>query len=110
MVTVGMNYDVLPGKEQAFEQVFGKVVEIMKALPGHDETHLYRAVANDRAYLIISRWSNRAAFDAFTKSERFLKVASWGKEQILATRPRHEVYGSDEASPPGSPYGCPVAR
>jgi heme-degrading monooxygenase HmoA len=110
MVTVGMNYEVLPGKEQAFEKVFDRVVEIMNALPGHEETHLYRAAENDRAYLIISRWSNRAAFDAFTKSERFLKVASWGKEQTLATSPRHEVYGGDEASPPGLPSGCPVAH
>ena len=112
MVTVGMNYEVLPGKEHAFEQVFERVVAIMESLPGHDETHLYRAVSSERAYLIVSRWSDRAAFDAFTKSERFLKVTDWGKEQILAARPRHEVYGSEPPAPPppAEPPRCPMGH
>lgn len=109
MVTVGMNYEVRPGKNEAFEQVFEKVVEIMQSLDGHQDTQLYRAVKNPQSYLIVSRWSDRGAFEAFTKSERFLKVADWGKEQILAARPTHEVYGADDATQKAG-GGCPVAH
>ena len=108
MVTVGMNYEVLAGKNDAFERVFHKVVEIMNTLDGHQETQLYRAVLNPQAYLIVSRWSERAAYEAFTKSEQFLKVTDWGKEQILAARPTHEVYGGE--SPSVGASGCPVAH
>ncbi len=93
MVTVGMNYEVLPGKEHAFESVFARVLEIMKTLPGHADTHLYREVGNPSMYLIVSRWRDRAAFEAFIGSEQFRRVADWGSSQVLAGRPRHEVYG-----------------
>lgn len=93
MVTVGMNYDILPGREAEFERVFAGVLGVMRETPGHTETELYKSVASPQKYLIVSRWSDRTAFDAFISSERFRKVADWGKEQILAGRPRHEVYG-----------------
>jgi heme-degrading monooxygenase HmoA len=98
VVTVGMNYEVLRGREHAFESVFARVLEIMKTLPGHADTHLYREVGNPSMYLIVSRWRDRAAFEAFLASEQFRKVADWGRSQILAGRPRHEVYG-DPAEP-----------
>lgn len=107
MVTVGMNYEVLAGKESAFESVFDSVLGLMKSLPGHEETQLFRAVASPQSYLIVSRWRDRGAFDAFIKSPQFLKVTEWGKSQVLAGRPRHEVYG-DEPSPPAG--RCPVAH
>jgi heme-degrading monooxygenase HmoA len=43
-------------------------------------------------YLIVSDWADRGAFDAFIGSEAFRSVANWGKEQILAGRPTHEIY------------------
>lgn len=92
MVTVGMNYTVLPGKEAVFERAFTQVLAVMKEMPGHTESHLYRDVADARAYLIVSEWNDRAQFDAFVRSEQFAKVTNWGKEQILAGRPKHQVY------------------
>lgn len=92
MVTVGMNYQVLPGKNQAFEDVFKAVIEAMKSMPGHTRTNLYRDVFDPQRYLIVSDWNNRAAFDDFLRSEQFRKVANWGKEQILAGRPTHEYF------------------
>ncbi len=92
MVTVGMNYTVLPGKETVFERAFGQVLAVMQAMPGHTLSHLYRDVAAANSYLIVSEWSDKAQFDAFIKSEQFAKVTNWGKEQILAGRPRHQVY------------------
>ena len=106
MVTVGMNYEILAGKEAKFEQVFESVVELMKTLPGHEETYLYKGVKNSQMYLVISQWSDRASFDAFTKSERFAKVVDWGKEEILASRPKHEVYGDEGGD--SAAAGCPT--
>lgn len=108
MVTIGMNYEVIPGKEAAFEAVFDKVLGVMRALPGHQETTLYKAVPNPRMYLIVSKWRDKASFDAFIASEQFRKVTDWGKSQILAGRPTHEVYGAEE--PPTAAAACPVSR
>lgn len=105
MVTVGMNYEIVAGREGDFEQVFNSVVKIMNEMPGHEHTQLFRAVDNPQMYLIISRWSDRKAYDAFIASEQFKKVTTWGKEQILARRPEHEVYASESNTPTG---GCPV--
>ena len=92
MVTVGMNYQVLPGKEQAFESVFESVVEAMDQAPGRSRSRLYREAFDAASYLIISDWHDRTAFDAFLASDRFRRVADLGKDQILAGRPTHEYY------------------
>lgn len=92
MVTIGMNYQVLPGKEPVFERAFNQVLEAMKGMPGHTHSNLYRDVAANNSYLIMSDWNDKAAFDAFIKSEAFAKVTNWGKEQILAGRPKHQVF------------------
>ena len=93
MVTIGMNYSVLPGKEKVFEDACARVVETMKGIDGHDESHLYRRIdGSDRVYLIVSRWASEAAFAAFVASDAFKKVTSWGRENILAGPPRHTTY------------------
>jgi len=92
MVTVGMNYRVLAGKESAFEAMFRKVLAVMGEASGHSSSRLYREVADPAQYLIISDWSDRAQFEAFLASAQFRKVADWGREQILAGRPTHEYY------------------
>jgi heme-degrading monooxygenase HmoA len=94
MVTIGMNYQVLEGKQDAFISMFNKVVEIMGAAAGHRESRLYRDVNESCAFLIVSEWTDEAQFRAFIESSTFAKVANWGKERILAGRPRHRVYGS----------------
>ena len=93
MITVGMNYEILPGKEGIFERAFANVLEVMRGMEGHQNSFLYKDVHKPNSYLIISEWSDKTAFDAFIRSERFAKVVSWGKEQILASRPRHQIYG-----------------
>ncbi len=105
MVTIGMNYRVLSGKEETFEAAFNKVLKAMAGIEGHDETHMFRDINDALHYLIVSKWSRKAAFDAFISSETFRNVADWGKEQILSGRPSHEVYGGDEPAGAGS---CPA--
>ncbi len=93
MITVGMNYDVLEQKEQAFVEKFARVLDVVQEMPGHIQTDLYRNVFKDRSYLVVSEWDTRAAFDDFVQSEPFRKVTSWGIANILASRPKHEIYG-----------------
>lgn len=105
MVTIGMNYQVLPGKEETFEKAFKKVVTAMGGIDGHSETHMFCDISDRQSYLIISEWSSKSAFDDFIASDTFKSVTNWGKEKILAGRPKHEVYGGDTPTEAGQ---CPV--
>jgi len=94
MVTIGMNYEVLPGKEEPFEGACQKVIEVMGDAAGHDDSQIFRRVDKDDVaqYLIVSRWSDEEAFNAFVASDTFKKVTNWGAENILAGRPSHTTY------------------
>lgn len=107
MITVGMNYKIIPGKDDEFIAVFRKVIGVMTDMPGHTMTHLYRDVDSQHDYLIVSQWSDRAAFDTFIASDRFKNVANWGKTNVLAGRPIHQVYG-DEPAPKPPASQCPA--
>ena len=71
MVTIGMNYDVLPGKEELFEEKFRVVIESFSRDSGHRASRLYRDVDSPQSYLIHSDWESRDAFTAWTQSEAF---------------------------------------
>ncbi len=93
MVTIGMNYDVIEGKEQVFEDACAKVVETMQGIDGHGESRIYKQIASDApSYLIVSQWSSEQAFEDFVASDAFKKVTNWGAENILRGRPRHTTY------------------
>jgi heme-degrading monooxygenase HmoA len=94
MVTIGMNYHVLPDKEEVFEAACQRVLQVMGEAAGHDSSQVYRRVdgGDGREYLIVSRWSDEEAFRAFVASDTFKKVTSWGLANILAGRPRHTTY------------------
>ena len=92
MITVGMNYHVLPGKQQDFEQKFSAVMGALNAAPGHTSSTLWKDVGDDASYLITSEWSDDAAFQEFIRSDAFRAVTTWGKEQILSGRPQHKIY------------------
>ncbi len=92
MVTIGMNYKVLPGKEGNFEAAFRAVIHAMRGITGHTQSKMFRDIDDALSYVILSEWSDRGAFDAFIASETFRNVANWGKENILAGRPAHTYY------------------
>jgi heme-degrading monooxygenase HmoA len=92
MTTIGMQYEVIPGKEKEFEDGFLKVLEHLKNVTGHVESHLYEDVGNTGSYLILSVWTTQEMFGMFLKSDAFKQVTSWGKAEILRSRPRHKVY------------------
>ena len=95
MTTIGMHYDVIAGKEEEFERGFLGVLEHLKTLPGHVESHMYEDVASVGSYVILSQWKTKDDFDRFMKSPEFAKVVAWGKAEILRSRPRHKVYTNE---------------
>ena len=94
MITVGMNYHVLEGKQQDFEDKFASVIEALRAAAGHSNSTLWRDVSDSASYLITSEWSDEQAFTDFIRSDAFRAVTNWGKEQILSGRPQHKIYKS----------------
>ena len=93
MVTIGMNYSVRAGKEKVFEDACARVIQTMRGIDGHGDSHLYREVGDaSRQYLIVSSWSSEQAFRDFVASDAFKKVTNWGAENILEGRPSHTVY------------------
>ena len=92
MVTVGMNYHVIEGKQQEFESKFADVLGALRAAAGHTDSTLWKDVSDGASYLITSEWSDEEAFKSFIQSQAFRDVTTWGKEQILSGRPMHKVY------------------
>ena len=92
MVTIGMNYRIIPGKEKIFEDAFNKVLKVMSDMEGHTQSALYRDINDAQTYLIVSEWSSEEAYQGFINSDKFAGVVDWGKENILAGRPSHTLY------------------
>ena len=92
MVTIGMNYKVLPGKESTFETAFRNVIQAMRHIEGHKKTTMCRDIDDAQSYVILSEWTDKSAFDQFIGSDAFRSVVNWGKENILAGRPAHTYY------------------
>ncbi len=92
MTTIGMHYDVIPGKEEEFEKGFLATIELMKTLPGHVESRMFEDIAIKGSYVILSEWTRTEDFQAFIASEAFKKATAWGKAEILRGRPKHKVY------------------
>ena len=92
MITVGMEYNVLPGKESDFEKGCQAVVELLKKeWAGHKVTRLFKDVNAPSSYMIYSEWETYPDFQKFMTSEAFQKTADWGKAEILAGRPKHTI-------------------
>jgi len=95
MTTIGMHYDVIPGKEDDFKQGFLKVIAHLKTVTGHTESSLYEDVSAPGSFLILSGWKTKQDFESFIHSDTFKQVTNWGKAEILRGRPRHKVYTND---------------
>ena len=92
MVTVGMNYHVIEGKQKDFEDKFVAVLGALRAAKGHTNSTLWKDTNDGASYLITSEWSEEQAFMDFIHSQAFKDVTTWGKEQILSSRPQHKIY------------------
>lgn len=92
MVTIGMNYNVIEGKQSEFEAKGRNVIQALNAAEHHVASQIYRDIDDGCSFLIVSEWDSQEAFTAFIRSDAFREVTDWGKAEILAGRPRHKVY------------------
>jgi heme-degrading monooxygenase HmoA len=87
-----MNYKIIPGKEEIFEDAFRNVMKVMGEMEGHTRSSLYKDVNDVHSYLVVSDWNSEDAYNTFVGSDKFAGVVDWGKENILAGRPSHTLY------------------
>jgi heme-degrading monooxygenase HmoA len=73
MITVGMNYHVIEGKQQEFEEKFAAVIEALRTAEGHSTSSLWKDVSDGASYLITSEWSDEQAFTDFIHSDAPLR-------------------------------------
>jgi heme-degrading monooxygenase HmoA len=71
MVTVGMYYDVIAGKDALFRAKFQEVLAQLEAIPGHQRSFLYQRVDDPGSYAILSEWESREAFLDFIPGTAF---------------------------------------
>ena len=102
MTTIGMYYDVIPGKEQEFETGFAQTAAVMQTLKGHVESKLYEDVSSRGSYVILSQWETKEDFDAFIHSEAFKKAVAWGKARSSAGAASASVAAAGGAAQPAS--------
>ncbi len=91
MLTVGLYYEVLPGKEAEFESMFGGVIRQISKMEGYVSALLYKRVDRPNSYLIYSEWKDMDSFEKFIKSREFSEVKSEGSD-LLISRPYHKIY------------------
>ena len=71
---IAMNrFQVAPGKESDFEQLWLSRDSHLKSVPGFEEFHMLRGPARDDHVLYSSHtiWRSKADFEAWTRSEAF---------------------------------------
>ena len=74
---IAMNrFQIRPGEEEAFEQVWNSRDTYLDQVPGFNEFHLLRGPAADDHTLYASHtvWETREAFENWTRSEAFRKA------------------------------------
>lgn len=91
MLTVGLYYDVVQGREKDFEQYFSVVAGEIRKFDGFVSAILYQRVDKPGSYLIYSEWKDRESFEAFIQSREFSGAKSGGS-QMLVGRPHHSIY------------------
>jgi heme-degrading monooxygenase HmoA len=97
VVTFGLDYDVVPGRERQFERLAAGVVQALAGVPGHRRSRLYRDVLRPGSYLVRSEWESAGALRAFTHSPAFAQVLAVGPELLLGP-PAHRLYREDDGS------------
>ena len=101
MITVGMDYEIFPEKEEIFLEKFKGVIELLNTMDLHHTTRLYKDAFSPRpSFLVISEWETREGFLGFIKSDVFKQTTDWGQEGILSARPRHKVYQTENLERP----------
>ncbi len=94
---IAMNrFRVLPGQEEAFEQVWLSRDTHLGGTPGFVAFHLLRGPASDDHTLFSSHtvWRSRADFEAWTRSDAFRAAHrdAGGNKPLYAGHPQFEGF------------------
>lgn len=88
------NFRVVAGQEAEFERRWRERETFLESVPGIVQFSLLRCDAPGE-YISHSVWQDRAAFDAWTRSEAFIAGHRQGSMQgILAGHPEAKLYES----------------
>jgi heme-degrading monooxygenase HmoA len=74
---IAMNrFRIAPGSEGVFEELWRSRDSQLEGVPGFREFHLLRGPSDEECTLFASHtvWESREAFEAWTKSESFVKA------------------------------------
>lgn len=87
------NFKVAPGRGPDFEKGWRERETYLGSVPGFLQFALLKG-DNDGEYISHTVWTDRAAFDAWTKSEAFVKGHRQGGSMagILETHPVAKLY------------------
>lgn len=96
---IAMNrFQIVPGEEQAFEEVWKSRDSKLDQVPGFVEFRLLRGATTEDATLYASHtlWQDRAAFEAWTQSDHFRQAhANAGNNKgLYVGRPQFEGFDS----------------
>ena len=105
---IAMNrFQVIPGEEQAFEEVWLSRETLLEGLPGFIEFHLLRGPANEDHTLFASHtvWASKADFEAWTQSEAFRAAhrGAGGSKPLYLGPPRFEGFEVIQTVPAKAP-------
>ena len=94
---IAMNrFRIARGREEAFEALWRSRESHLDGVPGFREFHLLRGVTSDAETLYASHsvWESREAFEAWTRSEAFVKAHRQARapEGTYLDHPRLEAF------------------
>lgn len=91
-------FQVRPGQEEAFEEIWTSRETKLPELDGFVEFHLFRGASDETATIYLSHtiWRDKAAFEAWAKSQNFRGAHKGVKshETIYLGPPQLEFYDS----------------
>lgn len=79
------------GREQEFEKTFIDRDRAVDQMPGFIDLQVLRP-SEGRTYIVMTRWTSREAFDAWTTSEAFLAAHRKQSPGFAESRPVLETY------------------
>ena len=91
MIIVMNRIAVAEGREQDFEKTFVERDRAVDQMTGFIDLQVLRP-AEGRTYVVMTRWTSREAFEAWTKSEAFLAAHRKQSPGLAEGRPQLEIY------------------
>lgn len=91
MFVVMNRITVAQGREQDFEKTFVERDRAVDLMTGFIDLQVLRP-AEGRTYIVMTRWTSREAFEAWTQSEAFLSAHRKQSPGLAESRPVLELY------------------